>query len=106
MSKAKKIGIIIALIGICLPTATLPFISEFHPLPNICLTSNFFGNLGNMVITFGSETAAHSDNALGINYNAGTMIPYKFIFASGVILFLVGIAIITLSGSCKNKSQD
>jgi hypothetical protein len=49
VSKTKKIGIVIILIGLCLPTATLPFISEFHPLPNVCLTSNFFGNLGNMV---------------------------------------------------------
>jgi hypothetical protein len=45
VSKTKKIGIVIILIGLCLPTATLPFISEFHPLPNVCLTSNFFGNL-------------------------------------------------------------
>ncbi len=103
MSKTGKIGIIIILIGICLPTATLPFISEFHPVPNICLTSNFFGNLGNMVITLGGETAAQS---MDVNYNTGAVIPYKYLFASGVILTLLGIGVVTLSGSCNNKPQD
>ncbi|TNF54607.1 hypothetical protein EP227_04000 [bacterium] len=101
MSKTKKIGIIIILIGLCLPTATLPFISEFRPLPNVCLTSNFFGNLGNMVIAFGQESSSSSDLTTNTPYKAA--IPYRYIFATGVILTLSGVGVILLSGG--NKRQ-
>jgi hypothetical protein len=102
MSKTRKIGIILVLFGLCLPAATLPFISEFHPLPEICLTSNFFGNLGNMVIAFGKEPFTASDASNKIKYT--TVIPYKYIFSSGVILTLAGMGFIVLSGSNKNRS--
>ncbi len=81
MKKAKKFGIILILIGLCLPTATLPFITEYHPVPDICLTSNFFQNMGNMTIAFSSKTS----------------IPYRYIFSLGVVLTFTGIGVITLS---------
>jgi hypothetical protein len=99
VSKTKKIGIVIVLIGLCLPTATLPFISEFHPLPNVCLTSNFFGNLGNMVIAFGQDFPSSSDLTMNTPYKAA--IPYKYIFATGIILFLSGVGVIVLSSGNK-----
>lgn len=101
MSKTKKIGILIILIGLCLPTATLPFISEFHPLPNVCLTSNFFGNLGNMVIAFRQGSASSSDLTMNTPYKA--TIPYKYVFATGVILTLSGVGLIVLSGGNKRE---
>ncbi len=80
MKKIKKIGIILILIGLCLPTATLPFITEFHPVQNLCLTSNFFQNMGNMKIALSSRTS----------------IPYRYIFSLGVVLTFAGIGAITL----------
>ncbi len=96
MTKAKKIGIIILLVGICLPTATLPFITEFHPRPNICLTSNFFGNMGNMIVAFGTEQTGASGDT-GTATAPLVAIPYKYLFALGVILTCTGIGIIVLS---------
>jgi len=96
MTRAKKIGIIILLVGICLPTATLPFITEFHPKPDICLTSNFFGNMGNMIVAFGAGQTAVSGNS-GAGGSPLIAIPYRYLFALGVILTCVGIGIIVLS---------
>ena len=90
MTTSRKIGIILIIIGCCLPTATLPFITEFHPQPDICLTSNFLGNLGNMVVMFGSK---------GMERNADmfTVIPYRYLFSAGVILICLGLSVIVLS---------
>jgi hypothetical protein len=104
MTAIRKIGIIITLIGLCLPTVTLPFIHEFNPLPEVCLTSNFFGNLGNMVVVFGSDQAFASSGHAGAYQKAGNGIPYRYIFSSGVLLTLTGIGVITLSAGTKRES--
>jgi len=70
------IGIFLIVAAIVLPTATLPFITEYHPEPEICLTSNFFSNLGNMTVH---------------------VIPYRYLFVLGVILGCIGIAVLALS---------
>lgn len=80
MTTARKTGIIIIIIGICLPTAALPFISEFRPHPELCLTSNFFTNMGNMMLAFGSSF----------------IIPYRYLFALGVVLVCTGFGIIVV----------
>ncbi len=97
MTKAKKIGIILILVGICLPTATLPFITEFHPQPEICLTSNFFGNMGNMVVALGSKQTGISGKDTEIVKSPIVAVPYRYLFALGVILICTGIGIIVLS---------
>lgn len=104
MTAVRKIGIVLTLIGICLPTVTLPFIQEFHPLPDICLTSNFFSNLGNMIVTFGSDQAVISSGQVGTYQEAGSGIPYRYLFSSGVLLTLIGIGMITLSVGTNKKS--
>ena len=80
MTTAQKIGFILIIIGGCLPTAALPFISEFRPHPELCLTSNFFTNMGNMMLAFGSSF----------------VIPYRYLFALGVILVCSGLAVIVV----------
>ena len=55
MARSKKTAFIIILIGVCLPTATLPFVTEFKPVPELCLTSNFFQNMGNMIVVLGGN---------------------------------------------------
>ncbi len=96
MRKAKKIGIVFILSGLFLPTATLPFITEFHLQPDICLTSNFFANLGNMVVAFGSKQMNISGTNTGTMYSPLIAIPYRYLFALGVNLVCVGIGTIVL----------
>ena len=80
MAISIKIGLILIIIGICLPTAALPFISEFRPHPELCLTSNFFTNMGNMMLAFGSSF----------------VIPYRYLFALGVVLTCTGLGVIVV----------
>jgi hypothetical protein len=86
MTLLRKIAIIIVLIGICLPTATMPFITEFHPEPEICLTSNVFGNLGNMVVVFGGKYSTTGETITSI-----LAVPYRYLFSTGVILICAGL---------------
>jgi hypothetical protein len=92
MSTSRKIGIIVLLIGICLPTATLPFITEFKPVPELCLTSNFFQNMGNMVVVFGAGNMSYVSDVSGL-----LAIPYRYLFSIGVILTCIGCGTIVLS---------
>jgi uncharacterized protein YjeT (DUF2065 family) len=101
MTKVRKIGIILILIGICLPTATLPFITEFRPVPELCLTSNFFQNLGNMVVVFGSKQMQMSSG----HANALLSIPYRYLFSIGVILVCTGLGIITVTSGNISRSR-
>lgn len=103
MGKVKKIGIVFILVGLCLPTVLLPFISEFHPLPNVCLTSNFFNNLGNMELVLWEKQTTLHDKIATTNYRSKMTIPYRYIFILGVVLVCTGIGMITLSGSNKGK---
>ncbi len=101
MSASRKTGIIVLLIGICLPTATLPFITEFKPVPELCLTSNFFSNMGNMIVVFGSGYMSSVSDVSGL-----LAIPYRYLFSSGVILACIGCGTFVLSGkghSLKNN---
>ncbi|HDH53858.1 MAG TPA: hypothetical protein ENH24_05170 [Nitrospirae bacterium] len=86
MTKAKKIGLMLIIIGMCLPTATLPFITEFNPVPEICLTSNFFKNMGNMIVVFGSEAVSPL-----------IAIPYRYLFSIGVVLVCTGLGILVMT---------
>ena len=104
MKNTTKIGIIIILIGICLPTATMPFITQFKPVPELCLTSNFFQNLGNMVVVFGAgqmnmpiSDAETMSNALAI--------PYRYLFSFGIILTCIGTGIIVLFSDRKSETK-
>ena len=92
MSLPKKVGIILLLIGICLPTATLPFITEFKPVPELCLTSNFFNSMGSMIVVFGSGNNGYVTDLSGL-----FAIPYRYLFSSGVILACIGCGTIVLS---------
>ena len=80
MTLAKKIGLILIIIGVCLPTATLPFITEFRPHPELCLTSTFFSNMGNMMLTL----------------NSLIVIPYRYLFTFGVVLVCTGLGVMVI----------
>ena len=106
MRKAKKIGILLILLGICLPTATLPFITEFHPAPDICLTANFFQNMQNMEVALGTRQQYRPGVTMVEMKNSNISIPYRYIFASGAVLACMGIAIIVLWNDKKDKLKQ
>ncbi len=89
MTTARKIGLILIIIGACLPTAALPFISEFRPHPEMCLTSNFFTNMCNMILAFGSSF----------------VIPYRYLFALGVVLACTGLGVIVVYYPSPSKNN-
>ena len=99
MTRAKKIGIFLIIAALLLPSATLPFITEYHPKPGICLTSNFFSNLRNMVVAFGTKQMNMSVTGAGTVYSPLIAIPYRYLFVLGVILGCIGIGILALSSS-------
>ena len=89
MITAKKIALLLILFGICLPTAPMPFITEFHPQPGICLSSNFFGNLGNMMLAMGE-----------------IHVPYRYLFSSGVVLTCIGLGMLVVSSGRPSSDKD
>ncbi len=89
MTLAKKIGLILIIIGACLPTATIPFISQYRPHPELCLTSDFFTNMGNMMLALSSSF----------------VIPYKYLFALGVVLVCSGLGIIVVYHPSPGQKQ-
>jgi hypothetical protein len=54
-----------------------------------------------MVIAFGQGSASSSDLTMNTPYKAA--IPYKYVFATGVILTLSGVGLIVLSGGNKRE---
>ena len=94
MTMTRKIGIILIIIGICLPTATLPFITEFRPAPELCLTSNFFKNMGNMVVAFGVQRIGVSGNDTGSTVIA---VPYRYLFSLGIVLVCAGLVAVVIT---------
>jgi hypothetical protein len=99
MTRAKKIGIFLIIAALLLPSAALPFITEYHPEPGICLTSNFFSNLGNMVVAFGAKKMNMSVAGAETVYSPLIAIPYRYLFVLSVILGCIGIGILALSFS-------
>lgn len=102
--KARKIGLIMILAGICLPTATLPFITEFKPVPELCLTSNFFQNMGNMIVIFGANKLDIIRGSTTITFSP-TVIPYRYLFSLGVILVCTGLGMIVAT-SCNHTAKN
>ena len=94
MSPLRKTGIILIIVGFFLPTAVLPFITEFKPVPELCLTSNIFSNMGNMMVTFGRTEGA---TVLSGRVSAALSIPYRYFFSAGVTGFCAGLILVVLS---------
>lgn len=104
MTKTKKIALLLIIAGICLPTATLPFITEFRPVPELCLTSNFFQNMGNMVVVLGgtgSGVGAHGNGA----QSGFVAVPYRYLFSLGVIMVCSGLATLVLTADAAAKKR-
>lgn len=97
MTLAKKIGLILIIVGICLPTATLPFIEEFRPVPELCLTTNFLQNMGNMVVVFGKSDVESIGPLISI--------PYRYLFSIGVVLACAGSCILVLASGKRSSSR-
>jgi uncharacterized membrane protein len=118
MSKAKKIGIVLILVGICLPVISLGFASGYYP------TRGLIGNIQSMeiilreesyILTPWSEDTIDTgdtgriikeeditNNFEPVPVKSKIAIPYKYIFAVGIVLVFSGIGIMVLS----NTKQD
>ncbi len=79
----------------------MPFITQFRPVPELCLTSNFFQNLGNMVVVFGASHMSMPLNDAGVTSNM-LAIPYRYLFSFGVILSCIGVGILVLFSGKKS----
>jgi hypothetical protein len=55
----------------------------------MCLTSNFFTNMGNMILAFGSSF----------------VIPYRYLFALGVVLACTGFGVIVVYYPSPSKNN-
>ena len=92
----KKMALFLIIAGICLPTATLPFITEFRPVPELCLTSNFFQNMGNMMVVLGRSGAGIETFTAGSG-QATLAIPYRYLFSAGVLLACSGLGLLVIA---------
>jgi hypothetical protein len=105
MTRTKKIALILIIIGICLPTATLPFITEFKPVPELCLTSNFFKNMGNMIVVLGADSMDRATgNAAALS--APAAIPYRYLFSLGVVLVCTGLGTLIVTAGSGGSKKD
>ncbi|UCD34539.1 MAG: hypothetical protein JSU90_09600 [Nitrospiraceae bacterium] len=96
MTMTKKMALFLIIAGICLPTATLPLISEFRPVPELCLTSNFFQNMGNMMVVLGRSGAGIETFTAGSG-QAPLAIPYRYLFSAGVLLACSGLGLLVIA---------
>jgi len=83
MGKAKKIGIVLILIGLCLPIVSFAFVSEYY-LRGGSTISDFLFLIPRM------RMGCPGGGPRGV-------IPYRYIFAFGVVLVFTGIGFIALS---------
>jgi hypothetical protein len=113
MSKVKKIGIVLILVGICLPVITLGFTSGYSR------NAGLIGNIQRMEIVLipGEKPSPvpappnapppergllrFDDIPIIKPIKPELAIPYKYIFAFGVVLVFAGIGTIALSNSKK-----
>jgi hypothetical protein len=108
MSKAQKFGIVLILIGVALPTILLGFASTYYP------TRGLIWNVQHMKIVlkqretirptgdiFDQIAPDKPEQPKGFtpleDKTLQIIIPYKYIFALGVVLVFSGIGFITLS---------
>ncbi len=98
MPTSRKIALIIIIIGACLPAATLPFITEFRPVPELCLTSNFFANMGNMIVSIGRGSGPAAPTGM---VQSIISIPYRHVFSIGVVLVCSGLILLVASAGSK-----
>lgn len=96
MTTTKKIALLLVIAGVCLPTTTLPFITEFRPVPELCLTSNFFQNMGNMMVVLG-RTGAGLEAVTAESAQAPLAIPYRYLFSAGVLMVCSGMGLLVIA---------
>lgn len=87
---AKKVGILLILIGLCIPIISLGFVSKYHPRRGL------IGNLTKMELVIREDTPNSVYRILWKTYER-VAIPYKYIFAFGTIFIFTGIGLIIVS---------
>lgn len=89
MNQAKKIGIILLLVGSCLPFLAFPFVDNYSPHEGIMT------NVQKMEIVLKEQKLMVSGGGLKVQEKSA--IQFKYIFGLSVVLVLVGAGFVALS---------
>jgi hypothetical protein len=94
MGQWKKVGVILILIGICIPILAMLFAQGYDSRRNL------ISNAQNIETVFWQEIS----HPPGLSYRINTIyIPYRYFLALGLILTATGIGLTMLSKNEKGK---
>ncbi len=110
MKPEKKKGILLIVIGLCIPLFALPFVSGFD------MSKGFMDNFYNTGIRITKDTgqtapvakispAGSSKNPLDLKKMRIEKIPYRFFFVPAIFLIYVGIVMIDRART-KSSGQE
>jgi len=93
MNREKKIGVVLIILGICLPLMLLPFVSGYEKDQNI---------IQNLLKTSIVLKGERPDNGKETSLSSLMRIipgrlPYRFVLAAGIFLIFIGIVKIDIS---------
>ena len=104
MTKYKRIGIILILIGICIPLVAFVFSSGYNP------KLGFLWSITKMNIYLWTQPAKPQTPPPGLDFDPyfephdiPVVLPYKYTFGLGVIFVLSGIGFFVLSKPKKTE---
>ena len=112
MDQQRKVGLILILIGICIPLITLPFLSGYSS------DKGFFDNFYRVGIELRKDKTADSDShpfeklerqeSKGLDFSRliPKRIPFRFFFVPSLILFYVGFVKIDAARSMKEGQGE
>jgi len=86
MSTTKKLSILIIMVGLLLPVASLGFVKGYNP------NLGFVGSLPRMEIIYGHGISNRTSSLRDLITPVPKTIPYGYIFALGGILVCLGTA--------------
>ena len=99
MKKSKRLGVLLIIIGVFIPSILYPFTSVN---PSAFIIKGFFASKGVAyntsfrdleIVLIKEETKKYNKNA-GDNFEGRYSIPFKFILAFGIMLAFTGIGIV------------
>jgi hypothetical protein len=93
-----KCGIILILIGMCLPIVSIGFSSKYIPQ---------FGIIRNIqrmeIVLRAEEKLIFSDEPSDLFSKSKIAVPYRYVFASGTLLVFVGLGLTVIASTKKEK---
>ena len=97
MDKAKKIGIVLLLVGFCLPFVAFPFVDNYSPHESVVT------NIQEMEIVLKEQKLIITGDGLKVEEKKA--LPYRYIFLLGVVLVFTGVGFIAISKKGKKSKK-